>query len=179
MGVLRLSIAFAYFRSDFERLAVSAIRPAGAALNWSLDYNGDGVWDPSAGDLRYLFGRAGDVPVVGAWAAGGRTEIGTYRTDPDGVDLDFSLDRGGTGFFQAPPDVSDVFGRTGDTGIVGDWSGDGRAKIGTYRPGTAASDLIFSLDKDGDGTYDPAAGDIGSLTGFPGGGQVVVGAWKS
>jgi hypothetical protein len=118
------------------------------------------------------------VPVVGAWD-GGRTEIGTYRTGPTGVDLVFSLDKGGTGYFQAPPDAVDVFGRAGDTGIVGDWSGDGRAKIGTYRRATAALDLIFSLDKDGDGTYDPAAGDIGSLTGFPGAGQVVTGAWKS
>ena len=163
------------------KTCIGTVRPAGAVLEWSLDGTGDGVWDPSAGDLRHLFGRAGDVPVVGAWAAGGRTEIGTYRADLNGVDLVFSLDGGGTGVFQAPPDAVNVFGRAGDTGLVGDWSGDGRAKIGTYRPGTDALDLIFSLDKDGDGTYDPAGGDIGSLTGFAGGGggQVVTGAWKS
>jgi hypothetical protein len=48
------------------------------------------------------------------------------------------------------------FGLNGDTFLVGDWNGDGRAKIGVVRPGPCGV-AIFSLDTNGDGVFD--AGD--------------------
>jgi hypothetical protein len=155
------------------------VQTQGGVLIWSLDFSGDGVWNPAAGDRSYTFGLAGDTALVGDWNSSGTTKIGTVRVDANGTTLAFSLDLSGTGVYTTPPDVADSFGLAGDTAIVGDWNGSGTTKIGTYRPSTAALDLIFSLDKNGDGVFD--TGDGASQTGLPGGptAQVVVGKWKS
>lgn len=34
---------------------------------WSLDYNGNGLWDGKVIDRQFVFGIAGDVPVIGKW----------------------------------------------------------------------------------------------------------------
>jgi uncharacterized repeat protein (TIGR01451 family) len=34
---------------------------------WYLDYNGNGAWDGAPPDKGYLFGQAGDTPIVGTW----------------------------------------------------------------------------------------------------------------
>jgi hypothetical protein len=41
----------------------------GTFLNgyWYLDYNGNGVWDGESTDKAYVFGQAGDTPIVGRW----------------------------------------------------------------------------------------------------------------
>jgi hypothetical protein len=80
-----------------------------------------------------LFGRAGDIPLLGKWTGGSRTELGTYRPDPSGVSLDFSLDVSGTGLFSVPPDRVDTFGKATDVALIGDWDGSGKDEIGTYR----------------------------------------------
>ena len=43
------------------------------------DYNGNGVWEGPAVDTKYIFGLAGDIPVVGDWNGDGRTKIGVFR----------------------------------------------------------------------------------------------------
>lgn len=148
----------------------------GAALVWSLDFSGTGVF--GAGDALYTFGKAGSIPVVGDWSGTGTTKIGTYAPDPNGVGLDFSLDTGGTGSFAVPPDQVDYFGLAGDWAFVGDWTGTGKTKIGTYRYDTATQSFLFSMDTNGDGTFD--SGDVVSSTGFPAPStaQVFVGQWK-
>jgi Bacterial Ig domain len=156
---------------------IGTVRTVGGALVWSLDTNGDGSFD--AGDAVFNFGQAGDIPILGNWSGGSSTEIGTYRVDPNGAELDFSLDLSGTGVFTAPPDVVDTFGAAGDTAIVGDWNGSGTTKIGTYRLSTVTQDLLFSFDTNGDGTFD--TGDVASQVGIPGGPtpQVYIGQWQS
>ena len=134
---------------------IGTVRTVGGSLVWSLDYNGNGTWDSLPGDRAYTFGQTGDVPLVGDWTGTGTTKIGTYRQDPNGMGLDFSLDMNGSGVFVSPKDEFDNFGLKGDTGIVGDWMGNGRTDIGSYRTNNAAADVIFSLDNDGDGVFDP------------------------
>jgi len=34
---------------------------------WYLDYIGNGVWDGGAIDKAYVWGGAGDTPIVGKW----------------------------------------------------------------------------------------------------------------
>jgi hypothetical protein len=124
-----------------------------------------------------LFGRAADIPLVGNWNGGSRTELGTYRPDPSGVSLDFSLDVSGTGVFSVPPDRVYTFGKATDVALIGDWDGSGKDEIGTYRL-SATEQALLSLDKNGDGVFD--TGDVVSQTGLPGGPgpQLFVGQWK-
>lgn len=46
--------------------------------SWLVDYNGDGVF--SGSDPTYIYGQAGDLPVIGDWDSSGRpNKIGVYR----------------------------------------------------------------------------------------------------
>jgi hypothetical protein len=94
------------------------------------------------------------------------------------------LDNQGTGDFSASADSSFTFGLPGDTAIVGDWNGAGFAEIGVYRVDTSITDpvtglhpLVFSLDFNGNNTWDPASGDQAFVFGLQGD-KVVVGDWN-
>jgi hypothetical protein len=63
------------------------------------------------------------------------------------------------------------FGKVGDVPIVGDWTGDGRMKIGIYRP----SDSTFALDVNGNLAWDAGVDKVGSYG--QSGDQPVVGDW--
>jgi Cohesin domain len=64
------------------------------------------------------------------------------------------LDVDGNRQFNSPPDLAFAFGgNSGDIPITGDWNGDGRTKVGVYRPRSG----LFILDSNGDGMFD--AGD--------------------
>ena len=105
--------------------------------SWFLD-NGNGIWD-GCGDFpaqdRCLgpFGDAQDDPVVGDWVGDGVVRIGIYR------DGSWFLDNGngiwdGCGDFPAQDRCLGPFGGLGgDMPVVGDWIGDGIARIGIYR----------------------------------------------
>src|SRR5205823_4246143 len=67
----------------------------------------------------------------------------------------FSLDTNGNGTFDTTDTVTS-FGLNGDTFVIGDWNGDGRAKIGVVRPGPDGA-AVWSLDSNGNGFFD--AGD--------------------
>src|SRR5207302_275929 len=93
------------------------------------------------------------------------------------------LDNKGTGNAD-PGDDTFVFGRPGDTSIVGNWNGAGFDKIGVYRVDTDITDrvtglhpLIFSLNTSGTGVWNPAAGDQTLIFGFQGD-TVLVGDWN-
>ena len=77
--------------------------------------------------------------------------------------------------FNSPPDRAFAFGGVaGDIPISGDWNGDGRTKVGVYRP----SNGLFVLDYDGDGQFTSAdkAYDLG--VGTQPGDIPVVGDWN-
>jgi len=117
-----------------------------------LDYNGNGVWNGTAGDRQYNFGLSGDLPVSGDWNADGRTEIGVFRPS---THL-FYLDYNGNGVWNGGmTDRSYNFGITGDIPVTGDWNNNGKSEIGVFRPSTH----LFYLDYSGNGVWNGASVD--------------------
>jgi hypothetical protein len=103
---------------------IGVVRSASnGALDWTLDTNGNGVFD--AGDTFYSYGAAGDHPIVGDWTANGRDSIGVYRTDPSQNTLLFTLDANGNGVFDASDQIF-TFGEPGDTVLFGKWKPPGQ-----------------------------------------------------
>ncbi len=136
---------------------------------WYLDMDGDGVWQPfplvscpsvspctSPVDTSYSFGMAGDIPVVGDWTGDGITKIGVFRSGMWYLDMDGNGSWNPEPLCQCPAgspcltavDAGYAFGMAGDYPVVGDWTGDGRAKIGVYRNGA------WYLDTNGNFSWD-------------------------
>src|SRR5262249_15003089 len=117
---------------------------------FSLDSNGNGVFD--AGDQVFSFGLSSDTVLVGDWNGDGKAKIGVVRFDSNGTAV-VSLDSNGDGVFDAGDQVF-TFGQAGDKFIVGDWNGDGKAKVGVVRyDGFGGATVI--LDSNGKGAADP------------------------
>src|SRR4029079_2024471 len=112
---------------------------------FSLDSNGDGSF--AAGHPVFNFGSPGDLIVTGDWNGDGRTKLGVARPGPDGL-LVFSLDTNGNGRYDPGVDAVFTFGLAGDRIITGDWTGDGRTKLGVARPGVNGL-LALALDSNG------------------------------
>jgi hypothetical protein len=125
--------------------------PDGAA-QWSLDSNGDGAFD--SGDGVATFGLATDRFGAGDWNGKGKDQLAVVRAGPGGTAV-WTLNTTGMGAFNMG-DAVDTFGLATDSLVVGDWNGDGRTKLGVFRPGPNNT-LVFTLDTNGDGVYD--AGD--------------------
>ncbi len=109
-------------------------------------------------DHVFLYGVAGDKPIVGDWNGDGIATVGVYR---GGV---FYLDVDGDGRF-TEADIMAEFGE-GEP-VVGDWNGDGIDDIGVFAAGVwtidsngnrqlDARDRVFELGEAGD---IPIAGD--------------------
>jgi len=97
-----------------------------------------GVYRPStntfylnldSGLVEIVFGIPNDLPIVGNWdnSADGSEEIGLYRPSTNMFFLRADNMPGADSVTQRD------MGQSGDRGIVGDWSGDGRTTIGVYR----------------------------------------------
>jgi hypothetical protein len=119
---------------------------------WHLDLKGTGQ-APDAGET-FQFGQAGDQPVVGDWTGDGISKLGVFRTAPDGVTGEFILDVANHRAMDASNLVF-TFGYGTDHIVVGDWTGDGKAKVGVYRDAkdfipADAGDLVFSINGSGD-----------------------------
>ena len=160
---------------------------ANAPMAFYLDANGNNSWD--AGDKVRSFGLSGlpgttmeDIPVAGDWDGSGVVRFGAFRCPAAGqggtctwyIDLNNSGTWDGTSL----GDAAWSFGLPGDTPVVGDWTGDGKAKIGVFRcPGVGQpGECAWILDLGNKHTYDPAT--VGAyLFGLPGD-QPAVGNWK-
>ena len=111
---------------------------------WYLDLNGNGALDgcefDTCGDK---FGKPGDRPVVGDWTGNGQTRIGLFRPSTRGwyFDINGNLDN-----CKRIDVCKKSFGRSGDLPVVGDWTGNGKIKIGVFSPSTAK----WALDLNGD-----------------------------
>jgi hypothetical protein len=137
---------------------------------WFLDTNHDRQLD--AGDATFIYGKAGDIPVVGDWNADGHSKVGVFR-NVNGVGQ-FTLDTNGDRVFDAGDTVI-YYGLGTDRPIVGDWDGSGRSKVGVVR-GNAQGLALYSLDVNGNGVFDAA--DAVFTYGFASD-QVVIGDWNT
>ena len=124
---------------------------------WYLDSNGSGAWD--AQDTLSNFGIAGDIPVTGDWNGEGRTKIGTVRS-AGGV-LVWFLDTNGNNAYDSGIDFVSIFGLPGDIPVIGDWTGDGKTKVGVFRNGS------WYLDMNGNGMWDAGIDQVFNF-GMPG-----------
>ena len=115
--------------------------------SWYFDGNGNGGWDGSEIDIwvNAFGGFRDDIPVVGDWNGNGLINIGIYRNgqwyldaDGDGTFNDCSQDRC----------VKEFGGLRGDIPVAGDWTGDGKSKLGIYRSGQ------WFFDKNNNGVWD-------------------------
>jgi hypothetical protein len=138
---------------------------------WILDYNGNGAFDGCTTDrcLTWL-GLPNEQPIVGDWNGDGKTKIGIY------VDGMWALDYNGDGLYDnCTVDkcsswsnlLSDL---AGATPLIGDWTGDGKAKLGLR-----VGDGVY-LDWDGNGIFEFTTSDRYFL-GLATGDIPVVGKW--
>jgi hypothetical protein len=146
---------------SFDKLA--AFRTTDGA--WSLDSNGNRVFDP--GDRVLVnFGGAGRVGVVGDWTNSSHDNIGDFSNGQWRLDLD------NNGVFDAN-DWTFYFGQAGDIPIVGNFYGTG-TRIGVFRTAPDGFTGEFIIDKNGDGKMD--AGDDTFTFGI-GTDRIVIGDW--
>ncbi len=114
---------------------------------WYLDANRSGLLNVCTIDKCLgPFGINGDRPMVGDWSGNGRTKIGVYRASTNRWIVDYN----GDGIVNAvPTDKVWAFGFATDQQVVGDWTGDGKSKIGVFR----SSNGMWYLDANGDGAF--------------------------
>ena len=135
---------------------------------WTVDANGNGVFDSGDKYFQFQIYGAGDKPVAGDWNGDGHVKAGAWS---NGF---WALDYNGNGQWDGVP--TDKFyafgGNVGEIPIVGDWNGDGRAKIGYYWRG------FWALDYNGNGQWDGLPTDkFYALGGNPG--EIpIVGDWN-
>jgi hypothetical protein len=139
---------------------------------WFLDRNGSGVLDlchtdTCAGPL----GKEGDIPVAGSWTGTQATFLGIFEPGR----ATWHLDLNGNGILDGceANACRYIYGEPGDLPVTGDWTGEGRTKIGVFRPATGE----WHFDINGDG--DLAGCNLNSCSRFFGGsGDLpVVGDW--
>jgi hypothetical protein len=96
-------------------------------LRWQLkDSN-----TPGAPDVTFLYGKRGDVPVVGDWDGDGTFTVGVFEPDTAVWKLKNSNQPGA-------PDLAFAYGQAGDTPVAGDWDGDRVTTVGVVRAGAVS-----------------------------------------
>jgi hypothetical protein len=160
------------FTGTVKTAKIGVFRPSDRL--WRLDLNNNGLMDDV---VRGPFGLATDKPVVGDWTGNGIAKIGVYRPS----DRRWYLDSDNDGVLEACGTVGIIcrgpFGTATDRPVVGDWTGDGRAKIGFVRPNATLNNLQWFLDRNNNGVLqgcniDLCRGPFGAATDIP-----VAGAW--
>ena len=121
---------------------------------WVLDMNGNSHFDGCSIDkCNQDFGLPGDLPVVGDWNGLGNA-IGVFRPSTGQWFLDGN-NNGRWDTCAVEYCILQAFGDAGTLPVVGDWSGEGAARLGFFRPSTGE----WVLDMNGNGHFDGCAVD--------------------
>jgi hypothetical protein len=167
--------------------------PSGTGeCQWVLDLGNKHTYDPATAGI-YRFGLPGDQPVVGTWTANSPADqVGILRCPTAGAVCQWIVDSlgktGGSSVSLYDP-ADAIFPFTGpggfvpgDVAVVGDWNGNGRKRIGIFRPVTGT----WFVDTNGNGSYEAPPFGVDQTFSFglpavlnPGGvaDQPVVGFW--
>jgi hypothetical protein len=139
---------------------------------WQFDANGNNAFDNCQVDACYAkFGAPGVFGLAGDWDGDGNSEIATFEPQTGFWFVDYN--DSGVRNSCAVDKCYSGFGEIDDLPVAGDWDGDGRTKIGVFRPSTGQ----WFLDKNGNGRLDNCHVDICiSAFGQPGD-QPLVGKW--
>jgi hypothetical protein len=146
---------------------------------------GSGNYHITAASAAVDQGNSTDAPAVDidGEARGAAIDIGADEmyegTVPTGVVYGIAVFSNGTwyidsnrnGAWDTGVDTQFTFGSAGDTPVSGDWNGDGKFEIGTYR------DALWRVDYNGNGIWDGTPTDKEYYHGFPGG-IPVTGDWN-
>ena len=141
--------------------------PASGVCTWYLDIGNRHTYDPATVGT-YLFGLPGDKPVVSNWSGIAQIapvdNIGVFRCPAASGVCTWVVDNIGVTVFSTPVPVgafnpSDAqysFGLTGDSPVIGNWSGTGQKRIGVFRPNSPIAGLAqWFVDTNGDHTFTP------------------------
>ncbi|MGD0868594.1 MAG: SBBP repeat-containing protein [Bryobacteraceae bacterium] len=139
------------------RPPATVLNPAGTVLGtFALDLSGTYNYAGATTKNRY-FGLNGDQPVAGDFFGTGVVEYGVFRGG------NWYIDANNNGVYDgiAGGDMIWSFGlpnsaTTTDQAIVGDWTGDGKSKIGIMRCPVTMGQCTWYLDAGNKHAYDPA-----------------------
>jgi hypothetical protein len=129
-------------------------------LRWQLKNSNPA----GAPDVTFLYGKQGDIPVVGDWDGDGTFTVGIFEPDTGVWKLKNTNQEGA-------PDYTFAYGQRGDTPVVGDWDGDGTFTVGVARAGAGV--LTWYLRN----ANTPGAPDIAPFAYGSAGTTPVVGDW--
>jgi hypothetical protein len=138
---------------------------------WRLDLDGNGRWSGCGiDDCLEGIGGEGDLPVAGSWNNSVKSQIGFF----DSQTGYWYLDRNGNGVLDGCEWSSCryLFGKPGDRPVAGDWTGNGKTRIGVFRPSTGK----WYLDLNGNGVLESCTVDR-CLTFGAAGDRPVAGDW--
>lgn len=102
---------------------------------WYLDFDGSLSWNAAVDKILGPFGLSSDLPVAGSWNGGLTARIGVFRPSTSM----FYVDTNGSGSWDGcPNECQGPFGAAGDIPVIGDWIGQGRDRIGVFRPASGS-----------------------------------------
>jgi hypothetical protein len=156
-AILTASVAITLSGPTIEPVMLGIYRGG----SWYWDNNGNGIWDGCTVDsCKESFGLPDDIPVAGDWTGNGIRKIGAYRQGSWYLDLNNNGAWDGCGVDAC---IANFGGLPQDVPVVGDWTGDGIAKLGIYRQGE------WFLDLNGNGAWNGCGVDgcIASFGGWP------------
>jgi hypothetical protein len=129
-----------------NRPSIGIYRASGGV--WKFDANGNNVLNSCQIDNCYSdFGSKTQLGVVGDWDGDGKGQIAVFAIEQGS----WAIDTGNGKWDKCAVDKCySGFGQAQDLPVAGDWDGNGKAKIGVFRPSTGQ----WFLDKNGNGRHD-------------------------
>lgn len=138
--------------NESQRMNYLTFTQAAGGLTVTAPANGNQC--PPGYYMLFLINSSGVPSVAKILYLPGVDTVGVYRSSTATFSLRNSIDSG-------PADITAIYGSAGQTGLVGDWNGDGKVTIGTYTPSTStfflrntnnggAADLTFAYGAAGD-----------------------------